>query len=150
MLGKFKDRGWVLPLLAHVGVHGVFTFIISMFFAPWYLAMALAYMDMFIHFFMDRIKASPLYLGKFKALSANEFKHMVLKEQELSKTMFAAMDDPLAVPGSILKSVYERSEFLHDSKKQKLYNKIFCIALGFDQMVHHLTDLLVIYILATH
>jgi hypothetical protein len=31
MLGKFKDKGWMLPLFAHVGVHGAFTFIISMF-----------------------------------------------------------------------------------------------------------------------
>jgi hypothetical protein len=150
MLGKFKDKGWILPLFAHVGVHGAFTFIISMFVAPWPIAIGLAYMDMFIHFFMDRLKASPYYLGKFKAMSANEFKDMGAKQQELDKAMFASMDDPAAVPGTILKAVHDRAEYLQDAKKQKLHNKLFWMALGFDQMVHHLTDLLVIYILATH
>ncbi len=150
MLGKFKEKGWILPLFAHVAVHGVFTFVISLFVAPWYLAMGLAYMDMFIHFFMDRIKASPYYLGKFKALSAKEFKDMAEKEKHLDADMLAAIDNPLTSPTETLQRVHNRSEFLHEAKKQKLYNKLFWMALGFDQLIHHLTDLLVIYILATH
>jgi hypothetical protein len=107
-------------------------------------------MDMFIHFFMDRLKASPYYLGKFKSMSAKEFKDMAEKQKRLDADMLVAINNPLAAPTDVLQRVHERSEFLHEAKTQKLYNKLFWMALGFDQMIHHLTDLLVIYILATH
>lgn len=95
MLGKFKGGWeWVKPLLAHVAVHAVFTTTIVSFFRPslWWLGL----LDAFIHFTMDRIKASPNLLGRFKP-----------------------------------------------------DNKYFWWALGFDQMVHHLTDLLVVFLLFT-
>lgn len=72
MLGKFKP-GWEFlgPLAAHCGVHALFTFTLSsyllwdrestFFFAGW-----LASVDFVIHFIMDRIKAGPKYLGRFK------------------------------------------------------------------------------------
>jgi hypothetical protein len=86
MLGKFKP-GWdfVLPLLAHVGVHGLFTLAIVLWYNPslWWLSL----FDMASHFVMDRVKASPKYLGRFKALSANEFK-MLMQMPELSKPQF--------------------------------------------------------------
>jgi hypothetical protein len=70
MLGKFRpDWGFVMPLLAHVGVHGVMTFIITVGFVGWQ-AIPLTLFDMTIHFFMDRIKASAKYLGRYKPLTA--------------------------------------------------------------------------------
>ena len=74
MLGKFKKKGWVLPLLAHVSVHGVATFTIAFLYLStntWTLyafamATALALLDMVMHFTMDRIKASPNLFGRFK------------------------------------------------------------------------------------
>lgn len=69
MLGKFKDRDWELPLLAHVAVHAVFTFAIASAFGI-AQACCLAVLDATIHFIMDRIKASKKMLGRFKSLTA--------------------------------------------------------------------------------
>jgi hypothetical protein len=82
---------------------------ITMYFAPhfWWVA----FLDFFFHFTMDRIKVSPNFLGRFKALSANEF--------------------PTA------------------SKQALRYNTFFWWALGFDQMFHHLTHYLLLWIIFT-
>lgn len=109
MLGKFKP-GWDFlgPLLAHVAVHGVMTFAISLAFKP-HLAFKLAILDITIHFIMDRIKASPKYLGRFKPLTKETF--------------------PTA------------------TDQEKKSNTYFWWSLGLDQMVHHLTHYLLIYLL---
>lgn len=91
MLGKFKREGWVLPLAAHCGVHAVFTFVIATVFAGVKLAVVAAAIDFVLHFTMDRLKASPDMMGRFKP----------------------------------------------DNSK-------FWYALGFDQMVHHVTHYLII------
>jgi hypothetical protein len=71
MLGKFReDWSFVLPLLAHVGVHALGTFFIACWFGV-AQAIALALFDASIHFVMDRIKASKRYLGRFKPLTAD-------------------------------------------------------------------------------
>jgi hypothetical protein len=70
MLGKFKD-GWdfVPPLLAHVAVHAVGTFLITCYFGV-KQALLLALFDASVHFVMDRVKASKKLLGRFKPLTA--------------------------------------------------------------------------------
>lgn len=62
---------FLLPLVLHCGVHAIGTLIIVLFFAPslWYLAIY----DFVIHFFTDRIKASPNYFGRFNDLSKASF-----------------------------------------------------------------------------
>jgi len=98
MLGKFKEKNWLLPLLAHVYLHGAATFTIAFFASGslFWFAISLMLMDMVIHFTMDRVKASPKMLGRFN-----------IKEKE------------------------------------------FWWSLGFDQMVHHLTHYLLIYLIVT-
>jgi hypothetical protein len=93
MLGKFKGgTEWILPLLAHASVHAAFTFIIAFVFSQKIsTAFWLGVLDLVIHFTMDRIKASPNLLGRFKP-----------------------------------------------------DNKYFWWALGFDQMVHHVTHYFII------
>ena len=91
MLGKFKANGWILPLSAHAGVHALGTLVITISLVSPLLAVLFALFDFTIHFIMDRIKASPKLLGKFKA----------------------------------------------DEKE-------FWWALGFDQMVHHITHYMII------
>lgn len=95
MLGKFKP-GWdfVPPLSAHAGVHGAFTFTIACLFCWGQLGfqLELALFDFVVHFTMDRIKAGPRILGRWKP-----------------------------------------------------DNKLFWWALGFDQMIHHLTHYVCIY-----
>ena len=121
MLKKFLP-GWnfFLPLLAHTLVHGLFTIVIVLFYAPslWWLGLV----DMTIHFIMDRIKAGPKYLGRFKALSAKEFK-------KVYDTYLHA----------------DNEESRNKAKSRIKSNIYFWWSLGVDQMVHHLTDLFVVY-----
>ena len=69
MLGKFRP-GWdfVLPLLAHVGVHAAGTFLLACSFGV-RQALGLALFDATVHFAMDRLKAGKKYLGRFRALT---------------------------------------------------------------------------------
>lgn len=136
MLNKFKsDWSFVLPLLAHSGVHGVFTLAICLVFAPalWYLAL----IDMAVHFIMDRIKASPKLLGRYKALSGAELGAI---EADLKNEMYW-----VGVKGG---TGY--------NAKVKVYkpvirgNTYFWWALGFDQLVHHLTDLIISTLIVMH
>lgn len=93
MLGKFKGgKDWILPLLAHVAVHGLFTLGLCLLVDPglWWLC----FVDAGIHFVMDRVKASKELLGRWKF-------------------------------------------------EDKMYWQI----LGFDQLIHGCTDLLVLYCL---
>lgn len=81
MLGKFRpDWGFFFPLLAHVGVHATFTFLITIWIVGWKVAIGLAIFDATIHFWMDRIKAGPKYFGRFKPLTAETIKVATSKE----------------------------------------------------------------------
>ena len=72
MLGKFKGGwDWLLPLTAHAAVHGGLTLGIVLLFAPRLAWLAL--FDFGIHFTMDRIKASPNLLGRFKDMYDKKF-----------------------------------------------------------------------------
>jgi hypothetical protein len=123
MLGKFKP-GWdfLPPLIAHAGVHGIFTLCICLYINPalWWLSI----IDFSAHFIMDRIKAGPKYLGRYKSLSAFEFKKVY--------------------------DTYIHAENITDrlrARKRLRDNVLFWWALGFDQMIHHITHYFVIYVL---
>jgi hypothetical protein len=122
MLGKFKDANWHTPLLAHVGVHAAITFgIVTWFgftchqhYSSYILerAFAMAMFDGSVHFVMDRVKASPKLLGRFKPLTAETYK---------------------------------------DASPEKIRsNTFFWWALGFDQLIHHLTHYAIIAWLLFH
>lgn len=67
MLGKFKPIGWVKPLACHCLVHGVMTLFISLALGVGFLmAFGLMILDFSLHFIMDRVKAHPSLLGKYK------------------------------------------------------------------------------------
>jgi len=105
MFGKFKSGpAYILPLLAHVSVHGALTTLIVWAFTNniWYSVYS-AVFDMTIHFLMDRIKASPNLMGRWKA-NTNGY-----------------------------------------TDKERRDNRLFWVCLGFDQMIHHLTDYVIIY-----
>jgi hypothetical protein len=84
MLRKFlPDKKFILPLLAHVGVHGLFSFIISLIFTlNLQISLCIALVDMLIHFIMDRVKASPSMLGRYKTLTASEFPNATDKQKQ--------------------------------------------------------------------
>lgn len=116
MLGKFRGTNWALPLMAHAGVHAAITLLICLAFgSPW--APLCSAIDFIIHGSMDRIKASPHMLGRFKPLGSDQF------------------------------SWYASTAKLGDanSKRAILGNKLFWWSLGLDQMVHHLTHYFIIW-----
>lgn len=139
MLGKFKEKGWVRPLAAHCGIHFLFTLIVS-FVAlyPGYryikgesqlssliiISILFGLLDFTIHFVMDRIKASPKMLGRFQALSKNEMINEVLP----------VINNP-------------EHPNQNEVKQRATSNVLFWWSLGLDQMVHHLTDILIVYLI---
>lgn len=127
MLGKFHS-GWnfFFPLLAHVAVHGLMTYFIVVvtlsYYHPdadaWPYALAIGGFDMLVHFIMDRLKAGPRYMGRWKPLTAPDYlaaRRVVEISGGKNITLYMEAQDKL------------RS------------NLLFWWALGFDQMVHHLT-----------
>lgn len=122
MLGKFKEwPDFFKPLLAHSLVHGLATFLIALCVNP-KLAIWVDLFDVKIHFIVDRVKASPKLLGRFKALSAKEYGNILSYQCDQ-----ATMD---RVDAGRIKS-----------------NTYFWWALGADQMAHHLTHYVIIFFL---
>lgn len=110
MLGKFKPYpACILPLLSHGLVHGVFTFLIALYFKDLNTSLMLGALDMAIHSGVDYVKANPELGGSFKALTKDTF--------------------PTATP------------------EQVKSNTLFWWSLGADQMAHHLTHYLLIWII---
>jgi hypothetical protein len=83
MLKKFLP-GWefLMPLTAHAGVHALFTGGILIGYDLWLgpgfgfclpATILVMLFDFAVHFIMDRIKAGPNYLGRYKMLSGSEF-----------------------------------------------------------------------------
>lgn len=127
MLGKFKPGwGFVLPLLAHVSVHGLFTLLIAALVKP-SIAIQLALFDMVVHFTMDRIKASPKYLGRFKPLTAKDYMRYAPNPELIS---YDENVEDYVSHGDMIKG-----------------NTYFWWSLGLDQGVHHLTHYAIIYFL---
>lgn len=72
MLKKFSPNWeFVFPLSLHCAVHALFTLLICLYFAPsvWWLAIV----DFSVHFFMDRIKSGPRYLGRFNDVTSSSY-----------------------------------------------------------------------------
>ena len=125
MLGKFRDKDWVRPLLAHALVHGAGTAIICYVAGKNDLAFPLAIFDTTVHFIMDRIKAGKAWLGRFKALSAAEMMRVL--------SMSSVDNDAQQLQKRLLR-----------------HNTYFWWSLGLDQMVHHLTHYCCIFWILTH
>lgn len=134
MFGKFKDKDWIKPLAAHCGVHAGLTFVYSASFLGFgnilefaWLCLCLSLFDFATHFVMDRIKASPRLLGRYKALSSNEFS-ILMKNREWALTV-------------------QHEDMAQSIDERFRRNKYFWWSLGFDQMVHHLTHYAIIFVL---
>ena len=139
MLGKFKTQGWGLPLAAHCGVHFLGTLLISFSFLYFFnnfierpldlafvgfASFKLGLFDFVIHFIMDRIKASPNLMGRWKPLTAEQWVYYKGRTECNNVVGYANRDEAL----NKLKG-----------------NKLFWWAVGFDQMVHHLTHYVIIF-----
>ena len=139
MLGKFSDdwKVWVPALSAHAGVHALMTWIIFQWVQGFYtqfgdvntgLSAAAAAIDFVVHFTMDRIKASPNLMGRWKNLSPRDYEYY-------KKCDSYPGNDPHV--HRVVSKIFRG-------------NKYFWWALGFDQMVHHLTHYGLIYILIVY
>jgi hypothetical protein len=128
MMGKFKGGcEWIGPLSAHAGAHAIATTSIALFFKP-ELALVLGMLDFFAHFCVDRVKASPRMLGRFKALSGAEYVEATAASRWTSNHPELEM--------------HKKNAF-----KRLKSNTYFWWALGADQMAHHLTHYLIIFLL---
>lgn len=138
MLGKFKETGWILPLSVHCLVHMGFTFLISLCFSKSLsISVGVSILDFILHFTMDRIKASSKLLGRFEAISKDQFKGLTESRA-------------LAVSGLSFSLLQEESKrIVTKIDSQFKSNTYFWWALGLDQAVHHLTHYLIIYLLVT-
>lgn len=135
MLGKFKKYpDFIMPLLAHAAVHGLATLLIALVFKP-EMALFLAGFDMCWHFGIDRVKASPDLLGRFKALSGTEYVQLLQNK--------AAAEIVLENPTSQAKTQYEA--LIAGYNKQFKNNVYFWWALGADQFCHHITHYIIIW-----
>lgn len=143
MLGKFKE-GWDFlgPLTAHAGLHAVMTFCIAFYFTPVLVAIGLAVLDFVLHFLMDRLKAGPKYLGRFKALTKSDFTDHAKTLSRLEKKVDGEKDPVIKL---ILSD--QKETFVNRWNKALRSNKLFWWSLGLDQMIHHLTHYLIIYII---
>lgn len=150
-LGKFKP-GWEFlgPLVSHVLFHFFGTVAIvagTLYYfdkpAPLGFAVILGLFDATVHFFMDRIKAGPRYMGRWKAITAGQY-------MEHKKTLAAKVGDQYWEP--TFDQWCEYDEYLlkadqRDARKALRGNRLFWWCLGFDQMVHHLTHYVCILVL---
>lgn len=123
MLNKFKGGiGWILPLMSHCFVHAALTGVLAVvFFGPSKAYVAI--IDFVLHFAMDRIKASPNMLGRFKPLYGADW--LACKEN---------LKHSLAEPKAA-------------SQKKLDSNKWFWRSLGIDQFVHHITHYYILYLM---
>lgn len=148
MLGKFgSGNTWIVPLAAHAGVHAVMTFLIALCFQSWIIALLIGLLDAGVHFAVDRIKASPELLGRFKSLTKTEYYEYIAKTKELE----SVMQINTAHNDSSVDRAIEAHAALNDLKIQwaekERSNKFFWWSLGGDQMAHHLTHYLLIFLI---
>lgn len=136
MLGKFLPYPrFILPLLAHSGIHSLFTFLICCTFGV-EKALVLALFDGIIHFIVDRIKASPSLGGRFKALNKSTY----IQAENMAKGLTSNGEE---IPFNIDDQIRETYKQLgKDDLKSNMY---FWWSLGADQMAHHLTHYFIIW-----
>lgn len=143
MLGKFKEKDWLLPLSSHSFCHSLFTIFISMSFTNNILvSLSCGIIDFILHSIMDRVKASPKMLGKYQALSKDQYKGLLeSKALAVSGSKAIQLGQPL---------VDESNRLVKEIDAKFKSNVYFWYALGLDQMVHHLTHYLIIYIIVSN
>jgi hypothetical protein len=148
MLGKFKSSGWVKPLAAHCGVQAFFTFVISLW-ALWFtpgglvFALGLSALDFSIHFAMDRIKASPRLLGCYESISKDQYKGLMESKALCESVLKFNFNEPPKTSEMRLEAHFNLERINSKFKS----NKYFWWSLGLDQMIHHLTDILIIFLI---
>lgn len=127
-LGKFRDD-WKFfwPLFNHCLNHALATWAICMWMGHknYLVYTLLGLFNGTIHFFMDRIKAGKKYMGRWKPLTKDEW------IQTKKDSQYFNLENSMPL--------------IEQAEKKLNSNKYFWWSIGFDQMVHHLTDIACIY-----
>lgn len=120
MLGKFKGGSkWIKPLAAHAGVHAFLTYAICIYF----LFNKPHYISINLAILDFTIH---FIVDRIKASP-----HLLGKFHNLNRDDYIYWKETISGRGSVLLR----------------HNKIFWIALGLDQMLHHLTDAVIVFVL---
>ncbi len=109
--------------------------------APFGFGMLIGLGDACIHFTMDRIKAGPKYMGRWKPLTGPQY-------LEHKKTLAAKPGDRYFEPTFDQWCDYHEEVLELDQRDAVCairHNMFFWVSLGFDQLVHHLTDIAAAY-----
>ena len=150
MLGKFKKYpDFIHPLATHASVHALFTMLIAIccgHIGP--VASALALFDFTVHFIVDRIKASPDLLGRFHAITKKDYE-MHLRDVQHLEDMIKNESYRDQTGQSVEHYEGRLSKCKNEFALTMKSNVRFWWALGADQMAHHLTHYVIIYILVT-
>lgn len=117
MLGKFKDKGWALPLSTHCFVHAWLTFCIAINVTSLGLSLLVSTLDFGLHFIMDRVKASPAMLGKHKALTSREYKAYLEDIQEFKITAKELREKGYNDVSNYTGAILEREKKLNSNTK---------------------------------
>jgi hypothetical protein len=150
MLGKFKAKAWLLPLTAHAGVHAGITFLITAPLIGFTRGLVLGFFDFAVHFGMDRVRASPDLLGRFKPMfgSEHEAARYDVANWETIRDGVPRLPHDLLPSG--LSDYFELSRRRAEEALKRLrHNTLFWWALGLDQGVHHLTHYVIIALVVT-
>lgn len=140
MLKKFdkEPKVWIPALAMHCAVHMVMTLVITAIVTHSILmSLGIAALDFVLHFCMDRVKASPFMLGRWKPLFGTAFK------------MYVNMAQCRNLDGSkITGHTEEQAEAIRNEGKRALReNTFFWWALGIDQSFHHVTHYVIILLM---
>jgi hypothetical protein len=139
MLGKFKP--WpesFKPLFLHSLVHAAFTLVIGLWFVSFTTAILCALLDMWCHSVIDYVKASPDYGGRYTALSKSEMRKILTRLPKIEYARVCVTNDT---------DRFRLQYKINEAKEKLASNRKFWYALGADQLAHHLTHYLIIYIL---
>ena len=136
MLGKFRPGpDFIGPLAAHCGVHAAFTALLAIAAGVGFgLIVKVAVLDFVVHFVMDRLKAGPKYLGRFKPFRGDDYAQALRRTEVYRRTKSM---------GRVPEAAYVEA---HRAVRD---NALFWQSLGLDQGVHHLCHYLIIYLLIT-
>ena len=129
MLRKYSAKwDFFKPLFVHSAIHGILTIAIVLFVNPrlWWLGL----IDLVSHFVMDRVKAGPKYMGRWKALSGAEYMGIITSIEEFKDSK----NNELILATQMFQ------------RKLKA-NTYFWWCLTIDQAWHHLTSVFVIWYL---
>ena len=90
--GKGRKHGWLLPLAAHAGLHGIFTFVLMWIYSKSFVVgLICGLIDFSAHFAIDRVKSSPAMFGSYKQPDSKYFWILLGADQAAHQATYLAI-----------------------------------------------------------